>query len=129
MTTDYTTDGVTTPRTAPGAPENIRADIQRTRADLGATVTALTGRVNPRARLRGALSNIRTRSASGVSRVRAQAPRRARQVQQAVRNRPVPVAVAALTAAGAVAAVVLGRRRAVKARSARGRRLRGLLHR
>ena len=126
MTTEYhTSDGVTSPRTAPGAPENVRAEVEQTRADLGDTVTALTGKVNTRARLRGAVSSMKTRSASGAPRVRTQAQR----AQQAVRNRPVPAAVIALAAAGAVAAGILGRRRAAKARSARNRWLHGFLHR
>ncbi|RZU53810.1 hypothetical protein EV385_5744 [Krasilnikovia cinnamomea] len=62
-----------------------------------------------------------------VSGLRAQAPRRARQAQRAVRNHPAPAA-GVLALAGAVAAVLLGRR-AAKSRSARKRRLPRLLHR
>jgi hypothetical protein len=120
MTTSYTT---------PGAPEHIRADIEQTRADLGDTVAALTDKVDPRTRVRGALSTMRSKTASGVAQVRQQAPQRARQAQQAVRNRPVAAAAAgALALAGAVAAVFLGRR-AAQARSARKSRLPGFLHR
>ncbi|MCU7730055.1 DUF3618 domain-containing protein [Actinoplanes sp. KI2] len=115
MTTNYTT---------PGAPEHIRADIEQSRADLGDTVTALTGKVDPQTRVRGALSSVRSRTASGVASVRAQAPR----VGRAVRNRPVPVAAGALALAAAVTGLVLGRR-AAKARSARGRRLPAFLRR
>jgi hypothetical protein len=128
MTTSYADGAVTSSRTAPGTPEHIRADIEQTRADLGDTVTALTDRVDPRTRVRGALSDLKSRTASGVSRVRAQAPQRARQAGQAVRNRPVPATVGALTVAAAVAAVLLGRR-AMQARSARTRRLPGFLRR
>ena len=129
MTTDYTSDAMTSPRTAPGAPESIRAEIEQSRADLGDTVTALTGKVSPRVRLRNALSSMKTGTASGVSRVRARGPQRVRQAGQAVRNRPVPAAVGALTVTAVVAAVILGRRRAAKARSARNRWVPGFLHR
>src|SRR4051812_6275425 len=104
MTASYADGAMTSSRTAPGTPEHIRADIEQTRADLGDTVTALTDRVDPRTRVRGAVSDLKARTAAGVSRVRAQAPQRARQAQQAVRNRPVPAAVGALTVAAAVAA-------------------------
>jgi ElaB/YqjD/DUF883 family membrane-anchored ribosome-binding protein len=128
MTTSYSGSGMASSQSAPGAPEHILADIEQTRADLGDTVTALTGKVDPRTRMRGAVSDLRARTIAGVSRVRVQAPQRARQAQQAVRNRPVPAAVGVLTVAGAVTAVLLGRR-AAKARSARNRWLPGFLHR
>ncbi|GAB1691140.1 DUF3618 domain-containing protein [Krasilnikovia sp. M28-CT-15] len=125
MTTSYTSGGLRTSHTPAGSPEHIRADIEQNRADLDGTVTALTGTVEPGTRMRGALSRMKTRTASGVSRLRAQAPRRAR---QAVRNPAVPATVGGLALAGAVAAVLLGRR-AAKSRSARKRWLPGILHR
>ncbi|GGQ47908.1 hypothetical protein [Couchioplanes azureus] len=124
-----TTEKVTSSHTVPGAPENVRAQIEHTRGDLGDTVTGITGEANSGSRLRGALSSVKTRTLSGASRVRASAPQRARQAQQAVRSRPAPATATALTVAGAVAAVLIRRRRAAKARAARNRWLPGFLHR
>ncbi|BFU45657.1 DUF3618 domain-containing protein [Krasilnikovia sp. MM14-A1004] len=128
MTTSYTSSGATTSHTPPGVPDHIRADLEQRRVDLGDTVTALTGKVAPRTRVSGALSAMKRRTVSGLSHFRAQAPHRARQVQQAVHIRPVPAAVCVIALAGAVTAALLGRR-AVNARSARSRRLTRLLHR
>ncbi|GAB1690979.1 hypothetical protein [Krasilnikovia sp. M28-CT-15] len=124
VTTSYS-GSVTTSRTSPGVPDHVHADIEQARVDLGDTLTALTGKVDRRTRIGGALSAMKRRTASGVSYLRAQVPHRA---PRAVRNRAVPAAVGSLTLAGAVAAVLLGRR-AAKARSARSRRLTHLLHR
>ncbi|MFI5497073.1 DUF3618 domain-containing protein [Actinoplanes sp. NPDC051859] len=130
MAIDPAADRMTSSHTVPGAPEDIRADIENTRADLADTVTALTGKVNPRTRLRGALSNMKTKAAAGTSRVQQATPQQVRRARQAVQSRPVPVAAAtALTAAGTVAAVLISRRRAAKARAARNRWLPGFLHR
>ncbi|GID90961.1 DUF3618 domain-containing protein [Amorphoplanes digitatis] len=105
MTTTNYTSGV--------VPGDTRSEIERNRAGLGDTVTALAARAHPRERVRGALSQVRER-----------APR-------AVRGRPARVTAGvagALTAAGAVA-VFLRRRRAAKARAARNRWLPGFLRR
>ncbi|MFI5496991.1 DUF3618 domain-containing protein [Actinoplanes sp. NPDC051859] len=121
------TDRMSSSHTVPGAPENVRAEIENSRANLGGTVTALHGATEPRTRFSGALSTVKAKTASGVSRVRDEAPQRARQARQAVQERPLPAAATALSAAGAVAVLLVARRRA-KARAARNRWL-GFLHR
>ncbi|MEV6602082.1 hypothetical protein AB0M36_35310 [Actinoplanes sp. NPDC051346] len=122
MKINPSTAKVTSSHSTPGAPENIRTEIEETRDNLGDTAAAIT---LPRPRLSSALSTMKTKTAH----VRASAPQRARQAQHAVRRRPVPAAATALTAVGAVAAVLIRRRRAAKARAARNRWLPGFLHR
>jgi hypothetical protein len=98
--------------------DQLRSDIEHTRADLGNDVAASSEKVNPRARMSRALGTARGNVASATSRARQTAPRTARQVGQTVRDHPVPVAAGALALAGASAAALLTRRRAVKARAA-----------
>jgi hypothetical protein len=101
--------------------EQLRTDIEQTRADLGDDVATLSAKMNPRARMSRALGTARGNLASATSRARQAAPRTAHQAGQTVRDNPVPVAAGALALAGATAMALLTRRRAAKARAARKR--------
>ena len=101
--------------------EQLRGDIEQTRADLGDDVAALSEKVNPRARMNRAVGTVRGNVASATSRAREAAPRTARQAGRTVRDHRVPIAAGALALAGASATAVLSRRRAAKARAARKR--------
>jgi hypothetical protein len=103
------------------SPEQLRAEIARTRADLGEDVSALSEKVSPRARMSRAVDTARGGVASAASRARQAAPGSARQAGQTVRDHPVPVAAGALALAGAAATALFTRRRAAKARAARKR--------
>jgi Protein of unknown function (DUF3618) len=103
------------------ATEQLRTDIEQTRAQLGDDVTALNEKVNPRARFSRAVGTARGNVASATSRARHAAPRTARQAGQTVRDNPVPVAAGALAVAGAAATALFVRRRAAKAEAARKR--------
>src|SRR5687767_6397073 len=105
------------------SPEQLRAEIAETRADLGKDVTALSEKVSPRARMSRAVDTARSGVASATSRARQAAPRSARQAGQTVRDHPMPVAAGALALAGATATTLLLRRRAAKMRAARKRAL------
>ena len=99
-------------------PEQLRADIEQTRSELGDNVTALADKVNPRSRARQAVANARTK-----------APEQARRAGQAVRSNPKPAAAGLVAiAAAAAAAVFLGRRRA-QARAVNNRWRPGFLRR
>jgi hypothetical protein len=99
--------------------EQLRTDIEQTRADLGKDVAALTQKVNPRVRMSRAVGTARGNLASASSRARRAAPRTARQAGQTVRGNPVPVAAGALALTGATATALVIRRRAAKVRTAR----------
>jgi MYXO-CTERM domain-containing protein len=101
--------------------EQLRTEIEQTRAELGGDVAALSDKMNPRVRMRRAAGTARGTIASASSRARQAAPRTARQAGQTVRHHPVPTATGALALAGAAAAALLARRRAAKARAARKR--------
>jgi hypothetical protein len=101
-------------------PEQLRAEIAQTRADLGEDVTALSEKVSPRARMSRAVDTARGGVASAASRARQAAPGSARQAGQTVRDHPVPVTAGALALAGAAATAVVTRR-AAKVRAARKR--------
>lgn len=102
-------------------PDQIRAEIDRTRADLGETVTALSDKVNPRLRVRQAVTTAKTKATAGAAHVRTVAPRQARQAQQTVRDNPMPVAAGTLAVVAAVVALLVSRQRAAKAKAARNR--------
>jgi Protein of unknown function (DUF3618) len=103
----------------PQDPAELKAEIARTRADLGETASALAAKTDVKARLRAQAASLsgtvreqarttagtlRTRTMSTVSQVRSDPA-------QLVR-RPVPVAVvAAVTSAAAVAVVLIRRSR------------------
>jgi hypothetical protein len=101
--------------------EQLRTDVEQTRADLGGDVAALSEKMNPRSRMSRAVGTARGTIASASSRARQAAPRTARQAGQTVRHNPVPVATGALALAGAAVTALLARRRAAKARAARKR--------
>jgi Protein of unknown function (DUF3618) len=101
--------------------EQLRTDIEQTRADLGDDVATLSKKMNPRARMSRALGTARGNLASATSRARRVAPRTAHQAGQTVRGNPVPVAAGALALIGATVTALLVRRRAAKARAARQR--------
>ncbi|MFC7545299.1 DUF3618 domain-containing protein [Plantactinospora sp. GCM10030261] len=104
--------------------EALRAEIQRTRADLGETVQALTAKADVKARLKESAAQtkarVREQAAQRADRVRRQAGHtagtvrlQAGQTAQRVRRDPVPwaaVAAGVLTVV-AVILVVRGRRR------------------
>jgi hypothetical protein len=99
--------------------EQLRADIEATRADLGDDVAALSDKMDPRVRMRRAVGTVRGNVVSATSRARSAAPRTARQAGQGVRAHPVPVAAGALALGGAAATALLARHRAAQARAAR----------
>ena len=101
--------------------EQLRTDVEQTRADLGGDVAALSEKMNPRTRMSRAVGTARGTIASASSRARQAAPRTARRAGQTVRGNPVPVATGALALAGAAATALLARRRAETARTARTR--------
>ena len=105
-------------------PGGIRADIDRTRSELGDDVT-----VGPRSRMRRSTSALRSKVSSAGPGIRTAAPQKARQMGQAVRGRPVPTTAVVLLIAGAGTATVLVRRRAAAARAARNRWRPGFLKR
>ena len=82
--------------TAPDSPQELRAEIERTRAELGRTAAALAAKADVPARLAA-------RVRSGAVRLRDSG------VGEAVRRRPLPVA---LGVAGVAAVAVLLARRA-----------------
>ena len=97
--------------------EQLRTDVDQTRADLGGDVAALSEKVNPRARMSRAMGTARGNVASATSRARQAAPRTA----QTAREHPAPVAAGALALAGGAATALLARRRAERVRTARTR--------
>ena len=99
--------------------EQLRTDIEQTRAELGNDVTALSEKVDPRTRMSRAVGTARGTVLSATSRAREAAPRTARQAGQTVREHRTPVAAGALALAGAAATAVFARRRAAKARAAK----------
>ncbi len=98
-------------------PDLIKADIQRTRAELAQDVDALTGKADPRQRARQALGTAKGKAAAAASRSRAVLPQKARQAGQAVRGNSKPTGAAVLLVLAAAATTVLARRRAAKARA------------
>jgi len=101
--------------------EQLRTDIEQTRADLGDNVTALSEKLNPRVRMSRAVGTARGNVMSAGSRARQAAPRTARRAGETVRDYPLPMAAGVLALAGSTATVWAMRRRAAKARAARQR--------
>jgi len=84
----------------PAVPDNaerIRAEIERTREHLGATVEELAARVDVKSRARAQVVELAGQARSRVEKARSQAV-------SVVRDHPIPLAAAA---AGALAAVGL----------------------
>jgi hypothetical protein len=95
-------DTTTVPGSAPADPAELRAEIARTREDLGETAAALAAKTDVKARFRAKASGVaaQTQAMAGTVRDR---------VATTVR-RPVPVAVIAAVTSAAVVALVLIRR-------------------
>jgi Protein of unknown function (DUF3618) len=89
--------------------EDVRADIERTRQQLGETVEALAAKADVKARARQKVSGARDQAAQRVSRLRKQATARAGQPASSGNNRAA-LAAAAAAAAFTFIAVVLWRR-------------------
>jgi ElaB/YqjD/DUF883 family membrane-anchored ribosome-binding protein len=98
-----------------GDREALRAEIQRTRAELGETVEALAAKADVKARLKDSAEQTRERvreqAAQSVARLRGQAGQAAEtargtahDTQRSIRRNPVPWAA---VAAGALAAVIV----------------------
>ncbi len=102
-------------------PDMIKADIERTRAELSEDVNALTGKSDPRQRARRALGTAKSKAATVASRARAVAPQKARQAGQVARGNSKPVGAAVLVILAAAATAVLARRRAANARATQTR--------
>jgi len=80
-------------RVAPTDPQELRAEIQRTRAELGQTIEALAAKTDVKARAKGAVAD-----AADSARARAEV------VRARVRQRPAPVVA---FAAGAISAFIV----------------------
>jgi hypothetical protein len=90
--------------TAPADPAELKAEIARTRQDLGETAAALAAKTDVKARVRAKASDVAGRSMQLAGTVRDRAATTVR--------RPVPVAViAAVTTAATVAFVLIRRSR------------------
>lgn len=107
--------------------EQVRADIDRTRAELGGNVSALAGKVDFRIRTRQLVTTAKTKTAAAASQTRAAVSPKA---GQKAGEHWMPAVAGTLTVAAAVTTVVvLQRRRAAKARAARNRWLPSFLNR
>jgi hypothetical protein len=93
--------------TTPSDPAQLRAEISRTRSDLGETAAALAARADVRAR-------VRTRAADLAGTVRRRVTTTAGQVRYAdpaeLVRRPVPVAIIAAVVSATTVTTVLIRR-------------------
>jgi len=121
---------VTTNNTTPTDPEQLREEIEQTRAELGETAAALAAKTDVKARTKDAAADARARAAQAATDARARAAQAAAEAkdraaqelaltQQQLKNRdvasvarrPVPMIVLAAAASGiAVLAIVLIRR-------------------
>lgn len=103
--------------------EEIRADIDRTRDELGGDVTVLTEKRDPRARARQLVTTAKARTTIAAQQTRAAASPKVRQARQKISDNRLPTGVGALVvaAAAATAVLVLQPRRAAQARATRNR--------
>lgn len=99
MSSDTTTR---TGNPAPADPAQLKAEIARTRADLGETAVTLAAKTDVPARLRARASDVAVRSSALAGTIRDRAATTVR--------RPVPVAIIAAVASAATVALVLIRR-------------------
>jgi Protein of unknown function (DUF3618) len=116
--------GPATDPAASGDPAAIRADIERTRAELGDTVEALAAKTDVKARAQDAAHTAKVRMQDSVAETAHAVAGEAREVRRAIARRPVPAAaIAGLAAAVTAVLVILGQRssRRRAARRARGR--------
>jgi ElaB/YqjD/DUF883 family membrane-anchored ribosome-binding protein len=106
-------------------PDAIRADIERTREQLGDSVEALAAKTDVKAQARQRLAATKDRARHAAQDAGGRAKVTAQQAGQTVRQRPAPILGVLAAIAAAIGAVVLGRRRrAAKARAAGRRRSR-----
>jgi len=104
---------------ASGDPAAIRADIERTRAELGDTVEALAAKTDVKARAQDAAHAAKVRVQDSVAETAHAVADEAKQVRQVIARRPVPAAAVAGAAAAVTALLVLLGRRASRRRAAR----------
>jgi len=106
-------------------PDALRADIERTRDELGDSVEALAAKADVKARAQQKLAAAKGRARHAAQDVSVRAKATAQQAGGTVRQRPGPTAGILAAVAAAVGAVVITRRRrAAKARAAKRRRRR-----
>ena len=106
----------------PTDPDVLRAEIERTRADLTDTAAALAGKADVKARMKESAARtstgLKNRAAGVVGQVRGRVTDRSETLRESVRGtdvatvvrRPVPVAILAAAATAAVVATLLIRR-------------------
>ena len=100
------------------SPEEIRAEIEHTREDLGDTVEALAGKTDVKAQAKDRIASIKDtaqdKKAEFASRARDATPDSAaagaQQVTSTIRREPVPFAVAGAFVAGVLVGRLIGRR-------------------
>jgi hypothetical protein len=109
--------------------EEIRADIDRTRDELGGDVTVLTEQLDPRTRTRHLLTTAKTRTTAVAQQARATVSPRVRQAGQKANDNRLLTVAGALAVVAAAAVLVLQRRRAAPAQVSRNRRLPAFLSR
>ncbi|MGC9665775.1 DUF3618 domain-containing protein [Planosporangium sp. 12N6] len=91
------------PARPPADVDELRADIEHTRAELGETVQALAAKVDVKARFQEGADEAKARLREGLVEAPERAQELAARTGQAVRRNPVPYAVAA----GAVVLIVV----------------------
>jgi hypothetical protein len=109
---------------ASGDPAAIRADIERTRAELGDTVEALAAKTDVKARAQDAAHAAKERVQDGVAETAHAVADEARQVRQVIARRPGPAVAVAGLAAAVTALLVMLRQRSRRRRAARRARAR-----
>ena len=121
----------TEPSTAGGGappsddPDAIRADIERTRDELGDSVEALAAKADVKARAQQKLAEAKGRARHAAQDVSVRAKATAQQAGGTVRQRPGPTAgILAAVASAVGAALLVRRRRAAKTQAAKRRRAR-----
>jgi hypothetical protein len=102
------------PLTVAGDADAITTDLERTRTEFTEDVDAPAGKTDPRTRIKQAVGAARDKATAAAARTRDAAPRR-------LRANPKPAAAAILLVVAGAAGTILARRRAAKARAARGR--------
>jgi ElaB/YqjD/DUF883 family membrane-anchored ribosome-binding protein len=106
-------------------PDAIRADIDRTRDELGDSVQALAAKADVKARAQQKLAAAKERARHAAQDASVRAKSTAQQTGDTVRQRPGPAAGIFAAVAAAVGAVLLARRRrAAKTQTAKRRRAR-----
>ncbi|HEY7266036.1 MAG TPA: DUF3618 domain-containing protein [Trebonia sp.] len=91
-------------------PQQLAEEIERTRAQLGETVEALTAKTDVKAMAQAKANQLGTRLKGKANQARQQASQQVQQVGQQVQQHPVPLAVSA-SAAVLVVLFIMGWRR------------------